>query len=150
LLEKLDVDFLQECQRLCQPLKTYNHPEYVGDSAGPVHRVSLDCSDCIEAIRYEADNTARCFVSTGCLTMSTKTGLRISLQRHSDSCKTLLESFVVIVPVPTSRPLYHVQEAESECDQCTTNSRRFTLDATISPCACQMEEQSQGNTWAKA
>ncbi len=33
--------------------------------AEPVHQISLDCSDCVEAAGYEADDTARCFMSTG-------------------------------------------------------------------------------------
>ncbi len=57
--------FCKSVSASVKPLKICNHPEGVGDSAGPVHQVSLDCSDCIEAIRYEADSTARCFVSTG-------------------------------------------------------------------------------------
>ncbi len=82
--------------------------------------------------------------------MSTKTGLRGSPERYSDSCQAWLDSLVVFVPVPTSCPSYCAKQAESEGDQCRAKSRHVTSGATSSPRGRQMEEQTQGNTQAKA
>ena len=82
--------------------------------------------------------------------MSTKTGLSGSPERYSDSCQAWLDSLVVFVPVPTSCPSYCAKQAESEGDQCRAKSRHVTSGATSSPRGRQMEEQTQGNTQAKA
>ncbi len=60
------------------------------------------------------------------------------------------DSLVVVVPVPTSCPSYCAKQAKCEGDQCRAKSRHVTSGATISPRARQMEEQTQGNTSAKA
>jgi len=88
--------------------------------------------------------------SLKCLIMSTKTGLSGSLERCSYSCQAWLDSLIVFVPVPTSCPSYCAKQAKCEGDQCRAKSRHVTPGATMLPRARQMEEQTQGNTWAIA